>query len=679
MLLELPVDGRLERCELVRVSVRSDAYRLLAQVPGGGLVEHEPGPSRTWRGTVAGLPGSVVAAAERDDGLELVIRTPGDPEPLVAEPLAGGPRGWHVLRRGTPEIGPELVCGFAGPVEGGDPGDPGANDGAGASGGVAAGDICFWTAELAFDADSTYFAKLGGVEQVEARLEAVVNTLNAWYEADLDITHLISTIIVRTSPEDDPYSDTTIIAELLDEFVAYWNANLPGVQRDMAQLVSDRLFEDPDSGVQPVGNAYYRQVCTSLAYSVVRDVSGLACAAYVAAHELGHNWGADHCACSSEEGDGCPAGVCPPGEDCFCPGWIMAASFSCATVFHPVFSVLEMDEYRQSRPCIVDPCVPENDDCSGALIVDDGGHAFTTVYASTDGPPDNLCNVGGTNQIEADVWFRYVPACDGPVDVGVCDSDFDTRLAVYAAFCPATANLAIACDDDGCGAASQLSFAGQAGTAYLIRVGGTGLARGSGTLTIAGPSCVPPPPNDSCGSAVTIAEGTSTPFTTIGATTDGPEEPGACGGQVHQDVWYRFLAPCDGPMTIAVCGADFDTALVVYGPACPSSPGAALACNDDACGAQSRIVLDATAGTLYRVRVGSLTGATGSGSISLACGEPPDCPTDTDGNGVTDVDDLVAVILDWGTDGSGHNGDVNGSGGVDVDDLVAVILAWGPC
>ncbi len=43
-----------------------------------------------------------------------------------------------------------------------------------------------------------------------------------------------------------------------------------------------------------------------------------------------------------------------------------------------------------------------------------------------------------------------------------------------------------------------------------------------------------------------------------------------------------------------------------------------------------------------------------------------------------DVDDLVNVMLDWGTDGSAHNGDVDGDGIVDADDLIAVILAYTP-
>jgi hypothetical protein len=59
---------------------------------------------------------------------------------------------------------------------------------------------------------------------------------------------------------------------------------------------------------------------------------------------------------------------------------------------------------------------------------------------------------------------------------------------------------------------------------------------------------------------------------------------------------------------------------------------------------------------------------------------PVACPAaDLNDDGTVDVDDLTAVILDWGTDGSQFNGDVDGSGMVDVDDLTAVILAWGPC
>ena len=52
---------------------------------------------------------------------------------------------------------------------------------------------------------------------------------------------------------------------------------------------------------------------------------------------------------------------------------------------------------------------------------------------------------------------------------------------------------------------------------------------------------------------------------------------------------------------------------------------------------------------------------------------------DADDDGTVGSPDLIAVILDWGSDGSGNGGDVNGDGVVDISDLLTVILGWGTC
>lgn len=62
---------------------------------------------------------------------------------------------------------------------------------------------------------------------------------------------------------------------------------------------------------------------------------------------------------------------------------------------------------------------------------------------------------------------------------------------------------------------------------------------------------------------------------------------------------------------------------------------------------------------------------------------PPTLPCPADiapgpGDGIVDVQDLLAVINGWGG-GPGHPADVDGSGDVDVGDLLAVINAWGDC
>ncbi|MHC5029131.1 MAG: choice-of-anchor B family protein, partial [Planctomycetota bacterium] len=55
------------------------------------------------------------------------------------------------------------------------------------------------------------------------------------------------------------------------------------------------------------------------------------------------------------------------------------------------------------------------------------------------------------------------------------------------------------------------------------------------------------------------------------------------------------------------------------------------------------------------------------------------CPADANGDEVVDVEDMVAVILDWGCIGGSCLGDVNADGTVDVADLIEVVLAWGDC
>ncbi|MCI0629246.1 MAG: hypothetical protein L0Y44_01155 [Phycisphaerales bacterium] len=62
---------------------------------------------------------------------------------------------------------------------------------------------------------------------------------------------------------------------------------------------------------------------------------------------------------------------------------------------------------------------------------------------------------------------------------------------------------------------------------------------------------------------------------------------------------------------------------------------------------------------------------------------PCGCPTDVSGDGVVNVDDLLAVISAWGSCPPGScPADIappGGDGVVNVDDLLAVISAWGAC
>jgi len=53
----------------------------------------------------------------------------------------------------------------------------------------------------------------------------------------------------------------------------------------------------------------------------------------------------------------------------------------------------------------------------------------------------------------------------------------------------------------------------------------------------------------------------------------------------------------------------------------------------------------------------------------------PPCPTDLNGDGVTDAADLARLLSAWGTGSI----DFNGDGATDAAELAAMLSAWGPC
>jgi hypothetical protein len=128
------------------------------------------------------------------------------------------------------------------------------------------------------------------------------------------------------------------------------------------------------------------------------------------------------------------------------------------------------------------PPPPANNNCTAASFVQDGAHAFTTIGALTDGFAEAACP-----SLESDVWFKYFAQCEGVVTASVCDADYDTGIAVYAAGCPDGPDQAIACNDDSCGIQSEVTFDASPGV-YYFRIGGNEGDEGSGTLVI---DCVP--------------------------------------------------------------------------------------------------------------------------------------------------------------------------------------------
>ncbi|MHC5024287.1 MAG: hypothetical protein ACYTGG_10325 [Planctomycetota bacterium] len=68
-----------------------------------------------------------------------------------------------------------------------------------------------------------------------------------------------------------------------------------------------------------------------------------------------------------------------------------------------------------------------------------------------------------------------------------------------------------------------------------------------------------------------------------------------------------------------------------------------------------------------------------NGAVDMGAYESNFCATDFNGDGTTDVSDLLAVLGSWGSCASPCHTDTNNDGTVDVTDLLAVLGAWGPC
>ena len=244
-----------------------------------------------------------------------------------------------------------------------------------------------------------------------------------------------------------------------------------------------------------------------------------------------------------------------------------------------------------------------------------GSFFFDNSNASTgnEGQNESLCYQFGSSSIENDVWFSWTAPTTSTFIVDTCTTtSVDTKIAAYAdngVGCPTTASLA--CNDDTCGLQSEITFQGTQNSSYMLQIGTfPGASGGFGTFNISSSG----PSNDDCNSPAEIPSGPGTfPYDCTSATT-GNEGQGeilcyAFGTSlIKEDVWFVWTASFTGMAEITTCGlTDDDTKIAVYpvgaAGACPQA-GSAIACNDDACGLQSRIAFAAVGGAMYSIQIG---------------------------------------------------------------------------
>ncbi|MCW5899623.1 MAG: T9SS type A sorting domain-containing protein [Flavobacteriales bacterium] len=270
--------------------------------------------------------------------------------------------------------------------------------------------------------------------------------------------------------------------------------------------------------------------------------------------------------------------------------------------------------------CQDESSFPANNDCSNVTptaIAVPGSDSFSgDSFGATDSSI-------GASYGAPQVWEAFTITECADVTIDLCGSPqiFDPMFIGISSGCPAgfpdnyvfSTSWAFSCAD---GNISMFFYNLQPGSYWVPVIAQPG---GPYTLNISTVACAGAPSNDDCNNAILIGDG-ATPFSNLGSTGT---DITSCAFNDNTDVWFRYVATCDGTATATTCaGATFDTTLGAFS-ACD---GAELACNDDACGLQSTVTFAVTAGTSYWIRVAGYNGAVGDGTLTLSCSSGPPPP-----------------------------------------------------
>lgn len=287
--IDLRGGAQTDRMALSPASVRAVGFRVTVVDAEGNERRVPPPVPGTFRGTLVGDPESRVAAGYRNGRLRGLMRLGDGGWRGVQSDGVGG----HVLYD-LADLDPVTgICGVD------DAALPLMSAGASAEGEKGApspatsGELL--EAEIAFDADYEYFQANGSdAAATVSDIEDIVNGLNVIYERDVGITYRITEIVVRESAN-DPYN-TADAGQLLSAFRNHWNQQHRPVRRDLAHLMTGRELTGSTIGI-----AYLGVVCSDFsAYglSQSRYSSNYARRVALTAHEIGHNWNAEHCHCN---------------------------------------------------------------------------------------------------------------------------------------------------------------------------------------------------------------------------------------------------------------------------------------------------------------------------------------------------------------------------------------------
>ncbi|MYC82100.1 MAG: hypothetical protein F4X19_08420, partial [Acidobacteria bacterium] len=166
---------------------------------------------------------------------------------------------------------------------------------------VAASTATKYQVEVATEADYEYVQALGGSDKANSEITSILNMVDGVYQSEL-LLELSVTFQNTWATDKDPYSGTAH-AGLANQFRSYWNKNFAASKNyDLAHLWTGK---DLDGNV--FGTAWTEVACSNRVYSygLSERKTFVPLKHVLAAHEIGHNIGANHTDEASPPAEGC--------------------------------------------------------------------------------------------------------------------------------------------------------------------------------------------------------------------------------------------------------------------------------------------------------------------------------------------------------------------------------------
>ncbi len=227
--------------------------------------------------------------------------------------------------------------------------------------------------------------------------------------------------------------------------------------------------------------------------------------------------------------------------------------------------------------CVVDGIVtpgPANDNCSGAISITPsptpicGSPTSGTVLNATQSTPASTCL--GTNN--DDVWYKFVATQSIHNVIVTGSAQFDAVVEAFNGACGASG---ISCmDNTANGGTEILTLTGLIpSNTYYVRVFDYG-AGAPATLTfsicVTSPTIPSPPANDNCSGAISLIPGNtcSSYLQNVAGATLSPQSSPICGGDLNDDVWYKFTAAQTSSIIQATGQGNYDMVIAAYSGSC---------------------------------------------------------------------------------------------------------------